>query len=206
MNASGLKFSVRDNNGNTVVKGLDFDFIINIIMSKPEKFCEVCGIGLSDFRKKCLHCGIEDAVLILLGYDSNSNKVAKNADDVVAMSHRANWVYILKSTCGRYRKIGVTDGTPYKRAAEISKSSSKFGFAFEVEGAVNVGKHNMYLIEGWLHDRYHNYSMTSRFDANRIRFDGSTECFDAEEVDLNMVFKAMHNCPACDDSFKFYKS
>ena len=65
---------------------------------------------------------------------------------------------------------------------------------------------DMYLIEGWLHDCYHNYSMTARFDANKIRFDGSTECFDAEEVDLNMVFKALHSCPACDDSFKFYKS
>lgn len=70
---------------------------------------------------------------------------------------------------------------------------------------MNVGEHNMHLIEGWLHDRYHNYSMTSRFGANRIRFDGSTECFDAEEVDLNMVFKALQSCPACDDSFKFYK-
>lgn len=203
MNTSGMKFSVKDNNGNTVLKGLDFDFIMNIIISNPEKFCEARSVDLNSFRKQCLNCGAEDTVLMLLGYDAN--KAAKNADDVVAMSRRANWVYILKSTCGRYRKIGVTDGTPYKRAAEISKSSSKFGFAFEVEGAVNVGKHNMYLIEGWLHDRYHNYSMTGRFDANKIRFDGSTECFDAEEVDLNMVFKALHSCPACDDSFKFYK-
>ena len=204
MNASGLKFSVKDNNGNTVIKGLDFDFIMNMIISNPEKFCEVRGICLNDFRRECLNCGAENTVFRLLGY--NGNRVSKNADDVVAMSQRANWVYILKSTCGRYRKIGVTDSTPYRRAAAISKSSSKFGFAFEVEGAVDVGKHNMYLIEGWLHDRYHNYSMTSRFDANKIRFDGSTECFDAEEVDLNMVFKAMYNCPACDDSFKFYKS
>lgn len=204
MNTSGMKFSVKDNNGNTVLKGLDFDLIMNIIVSNPEKFCEARGIGLNDFRNKCLNCGIEDTVLMLLGCDAD--KTAKNADDVVAMSRRANWVYILKSTCGRYRKIGVTDSTPYRRASAISKSSSKFGFAFEVEGAVNVGKHNMYLIEGWLHDRYHNYSMTSHFDANKIRFDGSTECFDAEEVDLNMVFKALHNCPACDDSFKFYKS
>lgn len=204
MNTSSMKFSVKDNNGNTVLKGLDFDFIMNIIISNPEKFCEARGIGLKDFREKCLNCGAEDTVLMMLGYDAN--KAAKNADDVVAMSRRANWVYILKSTCGRYRKIGVADSTPYRRAAQISKSSSKFGFAFEVEGAVNVGEHNMYLIEGWLHDRYHNYSMTPRFNTNRIRFDGSTECFDAEEVDLNMVFKALHGCPACDDSFKFYKS
>lgn len=204
MDTSSMKFSVKDNNGNTVLKGLDFDFIMNIIISNPEKFCEARGICLKGFREKCLNCGAEDTVLMMLGYDAN--KAAKNADDVVAMSRRANWVYILKSTCGRYRKIGVTDSTPYRRAAQISKSSSKFGFAFEVEGAVDVGKHNMYLIEGWLHDRYHNYSMTSRFNANKIRFDGSTECFDAEEVYLNMVFKALHSCPACDDSFKFYKS
>lgn len=204
MNISNLKFNVKDNNGNTVIKGLDFDFIINIITSAPEKFCEARGISLNDFRKDCLNCGVENTVSRLLGY--NGGEAAKNANDVVAMSQRANWVYILKSTCGRYRKIGVTNGTPYQRAAAISKSSSRLGFSFEVEGAVDVGRHNMYLIEGWLHDRYHNYNMTSCFGVNGISFDGSTECFDAEEVDLNMVFKALHSCPAYDDTFKFYKS
>ena len=32
MNISGMKFSVKDNNGDTVLKGLDFDFIMNIII------------------------------------------------------------------------------------------------------------------------------------------------------------------------------
>lgn len=120
MNTSSMKFSVKDNNGNTVLKGLDFDFIMNIIISNPEKFCEARGIGLKDFREKCLNCGAEDTVLMMLGYDAN--KAAKTADDVVAMSRRANWVYILKSTCGRYRKIGVTDDTPYRRPLKLVKA------------------------------------------------------------------------------------